>query len=150
MFVTKRAGVDSVIDILNKKGATLAGLKALRNSLNSLDDARIGGYTCNLCFRRIEPTEVSMWDSENMTENPTQAEQFKFLLAKEGTKATREDITTNVDPRIVPKRQQLPVVKHLCQGYFCHVCRSGGSNTRPADEDVISRVGAPYRDSTAL
>jgi len=26
---------------------------------------------------------------------------------------------TNVDPRVGPQRAQLPVIKHLCQGYFC-------------------------------
>ena len=120
MFAPKRAGVDSVVDILNTKGANLAGLMALRKTFQSLDDARIGGFTCNICFRRIEPTEVSMWDSEKMSETATEAENFKFPLATAGTKATPADVTTCIDPRIQPMRSELPMVKHLCQGYFCH------------------------------
>ena len=55
MFITKKQQVEGVIDILNKDGLSLKGLKKLHDSFKGLEDQRIGGYTyreggSNLCL----------------------------------------------------------------------------------------------------
>ena len=130
MYITKKVDTTkgSVVDMLNSKAlgdrifsGSMTSVTELFESFKGMDDFRAGGYTCNLCTKRVEPTSVVLWDNFNRKEIVLDFKAAKVSWAKKMGKPV--DPTAHchehIDPRMAPGRDVFPVVKTLCQGYFC-------------------------------
>ncbi|KAL1521924.1 hypothetical protein AB1Y20_021572 [Prymnesium parvum] len=117
MFCPQAVEKRSVVDILNAEGISRSAVKNLYKKFKDLDFARPGGFTCNLCSKKVEPSEMILWDQYNQKEKKVSSE---YNPSRVRSKATLEMAMSNCDPGLAPARDCLPVMKRVCQGYFCH------------------------------
>lgn len=77
-------------------------LGVLQKIFGDLEEMRPGGYTCNLCSKRVEPTKIVKFSMKKFASKGEQV--MTFPGAKIAAVATGDESR----------------IERLCQGYFCH------------------------------
>ena len=121
MFHTKEPTVHgNIVDIAVGKGLfSMGGMKALYDKqMGGMADARPGGFTCNLCQKKVEPTRILTW--VRAKDGKPGYEEDRPLAMVDEEDLDPGSIRSNVNPRVRPANERVMVIKNICQGYFCH------------------------------